>query len=97
MQSYLQDNILYISKKDLPEYKKNASIVRNNYFWALKSISAYSPPSADWEFESEVWFALSRMLLFFTNSGYLGYSETILEFSEDTMIPDVLRQVSTKL
>jgi len=97
MQSYLQDNILYIKKKDLPEYKKNASIVRNNYFWALKSISGYSPPSKDWEFEEEVWFALSRMLLFFTNSGYLGYSETILEFSEDTIIHDVLRQVSSKL
>jgi hypothetical protein len=34
-------------------------------------------------------------LLFFTESGYLGLSETILEFPSETIIPDVLRSVST--
>lgn len=97
MKSYLKDNIVHIIKNDIPEYKKNGSIVRNNYFWALKSICGYSPVAGDWEFEEEVWVALARMLLFFTNSGYLGYSETILEFSDDIIIPDVLRSISTKI
>ena len=97
MQASLKDTIIYISKDDLPRYKKNGSIVRNNYYWALKSISGYAPNERDWEYEQDVWVALGRMLLFFTNSGYLGYRETILEFSEDTLIPEVLRAVSTRL
>jgi hypothetical protein len=97
MKAYLQDDILYLNQEDLPHYKKGGSVVRNSYFWALKSISCYAPKGADWEFEQEVWFALSRMLLFFTNSGYLGYSETILEFPAEAIIPEVLRSVSTRL
>lgn len=97
MQADLKDKIIYINKDDLPQYKKNGSIVRNNYFWALKSISGYAPKYGDWEYEEEVWVALGRMLMFFTNSGYLGYRDTILEFPEDTIIPDVLRSVSTRL
>lgn len=97
MKAYIQDHILYIAKEDIPEYKKGKSIVRNNYFWALKSICDYSPVNGDWEFSEEIWTALSRMLLFFYNSGYLGDRETMLEFAEDILIPDPLRAVSTKL
>lgn len=97
MKVYIKDNILYVEHEDLPCYKKGGSLVRNNFFWALKSISCYSPSSKDWEFDQEVWIALNRMLLFFTNSGYLGFSETILEFNSDIPIPEMLRSVSTYL
>jgi hypothetical protein len=97
MKAIIKYNILYINKEDLPQYQKGKSIVRNNYFWALKSISDYAPMNGDWEFSIEIWIALNRMLLFFTNSGYLGYRETMLEFSDDTLIPDILRSSSTKL
>ena len=97
MKADIKDNILYLNYEDLPNYKRGGSLVRNNFFWALKSISCYSPKSGDWEFDQDVWIALKRMLLFFTNSGYLGYSETILEFNSDSIIPEVLRPVSTRL
>lgn len=97
MKAYIHDGILYLAKEDIPEYQKGKSIVRNNYFWALKSICDYSPVNADWEFAEEIWIALARMLLFFSNSGYLGDRETVLEFAEDVLIPDQLRAVSTKL
>ena len=54
-----------------------------------------SDDSTDWEYESEVWFALSRMLMSFTESGYLGIRETILEFPQSTEIPQVFRDVAT--
>ena len=95
MKSFLKEEILIISIEDLPSYKKSGSIVRNNYFWALKSIACYAKSGCDWEFDQEVWVALARMLLFFTQSGYLGLSETILEFPSETSIPDVLRSVSS--
>lgn len=95
MKAYLKDNIIAIHRDDLPNYKKGGSIVRNNYFWALKSIACYTGREGDWEFDSEVWIALCRMLTFFTQSGYLGSSETLLEFSLDSEIPEVLRPVST--
>lgn len=95
MKVYIENDILYINKESLPPYKKGGSLVRNNFFWALKSISCYSPKNKDWEFDQPVWKALNRMLLFFTNSGYLGYSETILEFDFNVQIPDDLRSSST--
>ena len=97
MRAYLQDDILFIKNDDLPNYKKGGSVVRNSYFWALKSISCYAAWGEDWEFDRDVWVALSRMLLAFTQSGYLGYSETTLEFSGDTQIPEVFRSVATFL
>jgi hypothetical protein len=97
MKVRLEDNILFIADSDLPEYKKGGSIVRNSYFWALKSIACYTAKGKDWEYDSEVWVALTRMLLAFTASGYLGDRETVLEFSEDTPIPETLRSVSTWL
>jgi hypothetical protein len=97
MKAWIKDKILYIDKDDLPEYQKGKSVVRNNYFWALKSISDYSSVNSHWEFSDEVWIALSRMLLFFYNSGYLGTQETMLEFDEDVIIPETLRSVATKL
>ena len=97
MRVKLQDNILSINREDLPDYKKGGSIVRNSYFWALKSIACYTSRSKDWEFDEEVWIALSRMLLSFAQSGYLGDRETCLEFDSDTPIPEILRSVSTWL
>lgn len=97
MRVSIQDDILFICYEDLPNYKKGGSIVRNGYFWALKSISCYASRDRDWEFDREVWIALSRMLLSFSQSGYLGDRETILEFSQDTPIPEMLRSVSTWL
>ena len=97
MRVTLQDNILLINQEDLPCYKKGGSVVRNSYFWALKSIACYTNRNKDWEFDPEVWVALVRMLLSFAQSGYLGDNETVLEFSADTPIPEVLRPVSTWL
>lgn len=97
MKVYLKDDILCIKNDDLPSYKKGGSIVRNSYFWALKAISCYARKGCDWEFDEVVWVALSRILLSFTESGYLKFSETILEFDVDAKIPDVLRSVSTRL
>lgn len=97
MKVYLKDDILCIKADDVPPYKKGGSIVRNSYFWALKSISCYARKGGDWEFDQVVWVALSRILLSFTESGYLKLSETILEFDQDDLIPDILRDVSTRL
>ncbi len=95
MKVCLKNEILVITLADLPAYKKGGSIVRNNYFWALKAIACYAHRDKDWEFDPEVWVALARMLLFFSQSGYLGYSETLLEFPLDGPIPEVFRSVST--
>ena len=97
MRVLLKEDILSIYAEDVPTYKKGGSMVRNSYFWALKSIACYARKDCNWEFDQEVWVALSRMLMAFTTSGYLGYQETCLEFPEDTPIPDVLRSVSTWL
>jgi hypothetical protein len=97
MKAWIEENILYIDKEDVPQYQKGKSVVRNNYFWALKSISDYARVNAHWEFSDEVWTALSRMLIFFYNSGYLGTQETMLEFSDEAIVPEALRSVVTKL
>ena len=97
MKVRLEDDILAIHYEELPVYKKGGSIVRNSYFWALKSIACYTSKNKDWEYDRQVWVALSRMLLSFMESGYLGDNETILEFSQDTPIPPELRSVSTWL
>jgi hypothetical protein len=97
MRVTLQDDILFINHEDLPPYKKGGSIVRNSYFWALKAIACYTSRDKDWEFDREVWVALSRMLMSFSESGYLGDRETMLEFPTDIPIPSALRSVSTWL
>ena len=97
MRVRLEDNILSINREDLPEYKKGGSVVRNSYFWALKSIACFSSRNQDWEYDPEVWVALARMLIAFTESGYLGDRETWLEFPENTPIPSELRSVSSYL
>ena len=97
MRATIKDEILCIHSEDIPHYKKGGSVVRNSYFWALKSISCYARRGADWEFDPPVWLALNRMLLAFTESGYLGDAETILEFATDEPIPEALRSVSTWL
>lgn len=77
-------------------FKKGGPVVRNSYFWALRSIAAQAPRHRDWEYESEVWLALRRMLLAFAESGYLGLRETLLEFPvEQGKIPEVLQPIST--
>ena len=96
MKVYLKDDILFIQAEDTPVYKKGGSVVRNSYFWAMKSIACRAPKQGDWEFEEAVWFAMARMLLTFTQSGFLGYSETILEFPYEEPIPSLLRSVATQ-
>lgn len=96
MRARIENQVLMINHEDLPEFKKGGSVVRNSYFWALRSIAGKAGRYSDWEYESEVWLALSRMLLSFTESGYLGYRETVLEFPlSQGEIPDVLRYVAT--
>lgn len=96
MRARIEDDVIFIHQEDVPQYKKGGSMVRNSYFWALRSIAGKAGRYGDWEYEIEVWFALARMLLSFTESGYLGLKETTLEFpSQQGEIPDVLRDVST--
>lgn len=97
MRANLQDDIISIHHEDVPAYKKGGSVVRNSYFWALKSIACHAPRGRDWEFDCEVWVALSRMLLAFAQSGYLPFHETCLEFPPQVVIPESLRDVSTRL
>ncbi len=97
MRAYLENDIILIHHEDLPRYKKGGSVVRNSYFWALKSIACYTPRNGNWEFDSVVWVALCRILLAFCESGYLGYQETCLEFAPEVTIPQVLQSVSTWL
>ncbi|MDJ0735639.1 MAG: hypothetical protein QNJ47_16520 [Nostocaceae cyanobacterium] len=95
MRARIDDNLLFLHHEDLPGYKKGGSMVRNSYFWALRSIAGRAGRYGDWEYEPEVWLALRRMLLSFAESGYLGVRETLLEFPQSQQIPDVLRDVST--
>ncbi|MGB3613537.1 MAG: hypothetical protein WBA10_07050 [Elainellaceae cyanobacterium] len=69
--------------------------MRNSYFWALRSIAGRANRGRAWEFESDVWLALQRMLLSFGESRYLGLREIMLEFPADHEIPGVLKAVST--
>lgn len=96
MRARIENMVVFLNHEDVPEFKKGGSVVRNSYFWALRSIAGQASRYRDWEYESEVWLALSRMLLSFAESGYLGLKETILEFPRSQEeIPDVLRSVST--
>jgi hypothetical protein len=96
MRAKIENEVLFIHHEDIPEYKKGGSIVRNSYFWSLKSIAGRAKRYSDWEYEEEVWFALARMLMSFTESGYLGLKETVLEFpSNQGEIPEIFRFVST--
>ena len=95
MRARIENEVLFLHHEDLPAYKKGGSVVRNSYFWALRSIAGKAGRYGDWEYETEVWFALARMLLSFTESGYLALRETQLEFPPSQDIPDMLRDVST--
>lgn len=98
MRVKIDNEVLFINRDDVPKYNKQGSIVRNSYFWALRSISGRANSRYDWEFESEVWIALQRMLLSFGESGYLPTRETLLEFDPETeSIPPDLRLVSTRI
>jgi hypothetical protein len=94
MRARIENQILLIHQDDVPVYKKGGSVVRNSYFWALRAIAAQAR-NKDWEYEPEVWLALQRMLLTFSESGYLGLRETILEFPPHTEIPAVLKAIAT--
>jgi len=95
MRAKIDNQVLFIHKEDVPPFKKNGPIVRNNYFWALRSIADRSYRDKDWEFDETVWIALARMLLSFSESGYLGLSETTLEFAPDDTIPPDLKPVAS--
>ncbi|MEM7725383.1 MAG: hypothetical protein AAF208_03300 [Cyanobacteria bacterium P01_A01_bin.45] len=95
MRARIEDDLLIINKEDVPDFKKGGSTVRNSYFWALRSIAGKASRYGDWEYESEIWIALGRMLLSFASSGYLGLKETILEFPSGQQIPPPLRDIST--
>ncbi len=95
MRVRIDNDVLFIRNADVPPFKKKGPIVRNSYFWALKSIADRAPFSKEWEFEERVWIALTRMLTSFAESGYLGLRETQLEFEPDDEIPDMLRRVAT--
>lgn len=97
MRARIENQVVFIHADDVPFYKKKGSVVRNTYFWALRSIAGRSPREGDWEYESEVWLALQRLLLSFAESGYLGLRETQLEFHPDDSIPSILKPVSTWL
>lgn len=95
MRARIENGVLFLRNADVPPYKKKGSMVRNSYFWALKSIADRAPFSKDWEFEERVWIALTRMLTSFAESGYLGLRETQLEFALDDEIPEELRTMAT--
>jgi hypothetical protein len=95
MRARIEQQILLIHQEDIPQYKKNGSVVRNSYFWALKAIAAQASRFRDWEYDPEVWLALQRMLLSFAESSYLGIRETQLEFPADDEIPLILKPVAT--
>ncbi|MBD0268661.1 MAG: hypothetical protein ICV77_10255 [Cyanobacteria bacterium Co-bin8] len=95
MRSRIHQQILYLHQDDVPHYKKKGSVVRNSYFWALRSITEQSGFGKDWEFADEVWPALCRMLTAFAEAGYLYHRETILEFAPADEIPSVLKPVAT--
>lgn len=96
MRARIEHDVVFLHQDDLPQYKKQGSIVRNNYFWALKAIAGNAPFGGDWEYEAEVWLALRRVLLAFSESGYLGLSETTLEFPVDQgEIPAEFRDIFT--
>lgn len=97
MRARIDDDILFLHKDDVPPYKKTGSMVRNTYFWTMKAIAGHAPFSSDWEYESEVWIALQRVLISYAESGYLGLKETTLEFypTPEFVIPEVFRPVAT--
>ncbi|MEM9907307.1 MAG: hypothetical protein AAF921_20020, partial [Cyanobacteria bacterium P01_D01_bin.44] len=95
MRATVENGVLLIRHADVPPYKKKGSVVRNSYFWALRSIADRAPFDKDWEFDETVWIALARMLMSFTESGYLGYSETILEFDPAETIAPILKPIAT--
>ncbi len=95
MRAKINNQVLFIHQDDVPYYKKKGPVVRNSYFWALKSIADRAGFNHDWEFDETVWIALARMLMSFTESGYLGYRETVLEFHPDEGIPPELKAVAT--
>lgn len=95
MRAKIENQVLLIHPDDVPPYKKQGSVVRNSYFWALKSIADRAGFNKAWEFDETVWIALARMLMSFTESGYLGYRETILEFHPNDRIPKELKTVAT--
>jgi len=95
MRARVDNDILYLHQADVPHYKKSGSVVRNSYFWALRSIADRSDLSHDWEYTVVVWPALERMLMRFADSGYLSYHETILELPYNQEIPQLLQRAAT--
>ena len=42
MRARIDNEVLFIYRDDVPKYNKQGSIVRNSYFWALRSIAGRS-------------------------------------------------------
>ena len=95
MRARIDNGVLFLRNEDVPPFKKKGSVVRNSYFWALKSIADRAPFQKEWEFEERVWIALTRMLTSFAESGYLGLRETQLEFDPEDEIPPELKAMAT--
>lgn len=95
MRAHIRNEVLYIHPDDVPSYKKKGSVVRNSYFWAMRSIADRARLGQAWEYEQQVWLALTRMLTAFMEAGYLGYRETLLEFSPEATIPPLLKPIAT--
>ena len=95
MRCRLDFPILLLHKDDVPPYKKQGPVVRNSYFWALKSIADTARFDQPWEFDQSGWVARCRRLNSFELSGYLGDRETRLEFPPEAEIPESLRSIST--
>lgn len=97
MRARIDNDVLFLHKDDVPPYKKTGSVVRNTYFWTMRAIAGHAPFDREWEYESEVWLALQRVLISYGESGYLGLKETTLEFvpEPDFVIPDVFRAIAT--
>lgn len=95
MRCWVDSPILLLHREDVPHYKKRGSVVRNSYFWAMRSIADDARLSQHWAFDESVWIALCRMLISFAESGYLGDRETLLEFPPRADIPESLLSTST--
>ena len=45
MRVKIDNEVLFIHRDDVPKYNKQGSIVRNSYFWALRSIAVAPTPA----------------------------------------------------
>ncbi len=51
MRASIENTVLFLHHEDLPKFKKGGSVVRNSYFWALRSIAGRTSRYRDAEIE----------------------------------------------